>query len=831
MADRAVRLVAIAGWVLLIAFALLVIRDFFRFTDTLVYVALDDGLINQSYMLAEHGRYGFISSPTTLGIPRHYGEVSYGPWYFYLAAGLIWVFGYSLELVRSIHLWVIVGAVAAAAWWFPRREAPVSALTFGLAALYCFSTAMWPMARPDSSVTAFAVLMVIAAGLAITTGRARYWFAAGLAAACGATAHLIAWSLIPAVLIVFAYWTWEHWQSRTSHKNRRFLHAIGALAAGGVLGVFLFYASFGFRLGDQLAMFASYRDLVSSPEGYWETLGTHFSIAFGYLRDWQQWGVVGILIAGWLSLAAMFRQPPAQRQRLFAYLLPPLVIWTAYLVSSGTYSNHHRAYAILPQVMSLWTAAALVMTWIELTAARARTAAAWITVAGTLLLCVQATRLIAWQVEQGDTKSELAGRWVSNTQYTDRLLGGLPAGATAWGAVIYGIETPDRLQLIQVSEGLILLKQIAPARRPEMFPDYLIWGYPEVRDNALRILRGGDSLLNEVAAVLSGARYRVAAIVSAPPYGVSRVYARTTAPARHDAIPQVHSYDAVSRNWRTRLGNQMPVTFNPVPAAAIRADYTEDAPAARANHTLTSTLPPGSYLLRAGIRPGAGESNRRMMAALPADALDQTFGEIGPRGDFAGYFADQSSVVLFVEHNGGPLFVSQFDDGAGAAIGDVEAYPVATAAGAAPLQRSPSREFTSEWTAVAGVRIQRDSARMLVEGNDSLAGYQVVGPAVAAGRDAAVTVDLELTVDAGKVCTGVLNGNQSKWIVPPDRLQPRLSFTMDQSERFFAVIANCSGSPGPASRFSLDRGRYTVEPRTLYTDRLMNEAFGGGQPQ
>ena len=833
MTERATRIVALVGWALLTAYASLVIRDFFRFADTLVYVALDDGLANQSYMLAEHGRYGFMSSPTLLGVPRHHGEVSYGPWYFYAGAGLIWFFGYSLTLVRSIHLWVIVGAVAAAAWWFPRRDAPVAALVFGLGVLFCFEAAMWPMARPDSSVTAFAVLMVIASGLAITTDRVRHWFVAGLAAGCAATAHLIAWSLVPAVLVLFAYWAWERWRSEIGPDRRRgILPALVALAAGGLLAVFLFYASFGFRLDDQLKMFDAYRDLVSAPgEDYWSTLARHFSIAFEYLREWQRQAIVALLAAAWITVAVMARQQAAERRRLLAYLLPPLVVWTAYLGSSGAYVNHHRNYAILQQVMSIWTAAALVAVWIARIDNRSRSTARWVAVAASLVLSVQATRLIAWQRDQGVMKSERASRWVSGTEYTDRLIGGVPAGATAWGAVVYGIETPDRLQLVQVSEGLVMLRGLPPGQRAALIPEFLIWGYPEVRDNALINLRGGDSLLNQVAEVLPGAAYRVVSIVSGPPYGVSRVYARTTSPARHEAMPQIHSYDAARRRWRTRIGGALPVAFVAAPSMPIRADYSAAPPAAQPANTVTAELPPGAYILRVRIRPGAGTSKRRMLAAVSADAIEQTFGELGPRGDFAGYFLDQSPVILHIEHTGGQLVVSQFDDGAGAAIVDVDTYPVMAEPGGAPALRIPARTFAAGWTAVDGVSISHQGERLIVAGNDSSAGYQVLAPPVPASRNDGVSIELDLSVEAGKVCTGVLNGNQAVWIVPPESLQRRLSFRMDASGKFFAVVANCHNAPAPASRFSVDGARYTVQPATLYADRLMHEAFASDDQQ
>ena len=100
---------SLALWMVVVTYAALVTHDFYQNANHWVFLSVDDGLANEAYALASQGRYGFLSSPELSGIARHHGEVSYGPWYFYLAAGLIWLFGYSLTLVRSIHLWVIAG--------------------------------------------------------------------------------------------------------------------------------------------------------------------------------------------------------------------------------------------------------------------------------------------------------------------------------------------------------------------------------------------------------------------------------------------------------------------------------------------------------------------------------------------------------------------------------------------------------------------------------------------------------------------------------------------------------------------------------------------------
>src|SRR5579871_4167895 len=103
-----------------LAYALAITHDFFGYTETYPYVATDDVLGNLSYALAKEGRYGHLANPIQSGmggwintevLTRHDGFLNYGPWYFYLGAGLIWLFGYSLALLRSIHL--LIMAIAA----------------------------------------------------------------------------------------------------------------------------------------------------------------------------------------------------------------------------------------------------------------------------------------------------------------------------------------------------------------------------------------------------------------------------------------------------------------------------------------------------------------------------------------------------------------------------------------------------------------------------------------------------------------------------------------------------------------------------------------------
>src|SRR5437763_10477282 len=102
-----------------VAYAALAVHDFARYSGYYPYLAIDDAIGNVAYSLATEGRYGFLSSPVQgfTDVMRDRGFFNYGPWYFYVGAALIWTFGYSLALLRAIHLGGMIAIAAAACWW------------------------------------------------------------------------------------------------------------------------------------------------------------------------------------------------------------------------------------------------------------------------------------------------------------------------------------------------------------------------------------------------------------------------------------------------------------------------------------------------------------------------------------------------------------------------------------------------------------------------------------------------------------------------------------------------------------------------------------------
>lgn len=829
-AHPLLRALCAAIWISLVVYSVFVVRDFYRYVDRAVYVSTDDALANEAYALASQGRYGFLSSPILFGMPRHHGEFSYGPWYFYVGAGLIWLFGYSLTLVRSIHLWTIIGTVVAASCWFRGRAGAVAAAAFGFSILNCFEATQWPMARPDVLGSGFAVALVILAGLALTDDRPRYWFGAGLAAACGAFNHLIAWSLLPSCALLFAVAAGARLRSNAGRRDRgRALGArAAALSAGVLLGVTMFYASFGFRFADQARMFAAYRAQIASPASPLTLIGRHFDLAFGYLPRSEQALVWATLAAGWALIAAAAWRMPAARVTVHRYLLPPLVVWSGYLVSLGWYSNFHKGYAILDQVMAFWTAAAIVWSVVQILAATHTRGATIVSAMLAAIVLVLGVRHVQWK-RQGGADAMRGQQWVSIADYTEHLLGQMPARATAWGTVIYGIQTPDRIQLVQFSEGHMLLTQVPQAaERQALAPDFMVWGYPEQRDTTLRVLRGGDALLSQAVALMPGVAYHLDSMVVGAPYGVTRIYGRRNADSpRPDALPNVSVYDAEHRQWLSGIDGPLAVRFTSIAPVEFRIGFENEPPPATATRSVASDLPAGRYLLRVSVTPGAGPTTRRLAAAVPPKLLRQTMGERGPEGDFSSYFPDETTVMLVSVHDGGPLYVSQFDDGAGADIRAVEVFPISGLSAPENVPAFAPLPPLSAWVPVPGVRASAaPGGGLAIEGDATRYGYQIMSPAVAAEPNAFVRMRLDVTVEQGRLCSGVLNGTGLQWIVSPDQLRPAGTFRMDDTSSFRVVAANCNTQDTAIlpTRFTLRSGSYFAESLSLYTDRLMGSA-------
>jgi hypothetical protein len=268
------------------------------------------------------------------------------------------------------------------------------------------------------------------------------------------------------------------------------------------------------------------------------------------------------------------------------------------------------------------------------------------------------------------------------------------------------------------------------------------------------------------------------------------------------------------------------VRFIPTAAAIIQIGYAADAPVRAADRTLMGTLGEGVYLLRVRLRPGEGGTGGGMLAVAASPAVKQVIGDLGPETDFTPYAAGDSEAFLISRHPGGPIYVSQFDSSPGAGIAGVGAFALQPLGEEAGPGREPSRplpEFAS-WVPMraTGVEARPQGAEVLVEGNDSAGGYQLVSPAVAIAPNHRVTVSVPTRIEQGNVCIGVLNETEQLWLVPPDRSGNQFRFESGKNRAMKVVLANCNGSGSARrSRFVVARGSYSEGSDELYTDFLI----------
>lgn len=819
-------------WLTVAVYALSVAHAFFRYSASAVYLSTDDALANIAYAIATEGRYGFLSSPILFEMPRHVGLFSYGPFYFYVAAALVWLFGYSLTVVRSVHLLVMIAIAVAARSWFGRRAAGAAGAIAAVSVLAAFEHGQWPMVRPDSMVSLCAIALAIAAGLAISTGQARYWAVAGVAAGCGALTHLVAWSLIPASVVILALASVIEARAAGGRMPARLVANVLALAAGGIVSAVLFYASFGFRVGDQLRFLGGYQEYTGSMAGagagsFGSLLLQHFERAYSFLPFPLEYLVVLTLVTGIGAIVFLLARPRASAA---AMIIPPVVIWVGYLLSLGFYNNFHAGYTILNQVMAAWCFASLIAIALDawFRDASAAGAAAWVLAFGFAVAMLTVP-------DAGTSDRALASRAaVPIDEYTSRVLEPLPADARAWGSVVFGIEHPGRVQLIQLDDAMTMAGALDRETRLRLAPDYLILGVADAGAPVIGTLSGQPSLPRSLAGLLPGVRFDVVAMTAGAPYGVTRVYAR-----RQDRSvePSVSVYDAERRQWTRTLAPPVTLTMTPASPAEIQVDGV--AAKYTAVQTLSADLPAGAYVIRVALPANARDDFEAAFAASSGGVIRGSFGEYGAVTDVAAAFPGAQSVDLVYAHPGGAFFVSQF--GAGPpAMSSVQASRLVPLPDFNAQRRTESAEtplHAVAWTLPdpipqtdsRPVRIihtpAADGRSLNVDGNAVQYGYQAFGPDISVEPFSFVRLRLAATMHSGTACWGVLDGTGERWLVLPDRLQSEYEFQVNDSTTIKPVLADCTGVPGNTTpvKATIRDGAYATWPARgeLYVDELV----------
>jgi hypothetical protein len=363
----------------------------------------------------------------------------------------------------------------------------------------------------------------------------------------------------------------------------------------------------------------------------------------------------------------------------------------------------------------------------------------------------------------------------------------------------------------------------------DIAPEYIVWGYPENRDNMLQTFQSVRSrqpvLFARMQRSIAPIRYQLLGLVYGVPYGVTRIYRRMDhRDAARRLLPVVAAYDAASGTWDQQLDAALDASFTATAPASFAIDYTVVEPVS-ADRSVAGELPPGRYLIEVAVAAST-DSSRRLIAATTVAVTTERISELGPTIDPAPYGAGDSAVYLLHHHGGGRLIVSQFDDGSAAAITSVAAYPILPM-GTAPELRAAYADVAplADWVPLVSTGVKArldDHGEVRVEGDASETGYQILSPPVSAAPGARVTVRTTSTIEQGSVCLGALNRTQQRWLASSVQFPQQLSFSVDSSGGFLVVFYNCQSGTAPPmpSRFRFSAVRYTVADDTRYVDQL-----------
>ena len=99
-----------------------------------------------------------------------------------------------------------------------------------------------------------------------------------------------------------------------------------------------------------------------------------------------------------------------------------------------------------------------------------------------------------------------------------------------------------------------------------------------------------------------------------------------------------------------------------------------------------------------------------------------------------------------------------------------------------------------------------------VSGDSTQFGYQVMSPVVPVTPGTRYLLRLRFETVEGRVCAGVLSGNQQRWLAAPNGTSAEYAFDSGDLDGIRVVIANCYGydAGNPRSRFKLTGGSFGI---------------------
>lgn len=835
---------------------LLVLQKSFHFINKGPLLNVDDSIPNVAVALAEHGRYGFLSSPTQglHEVDRTHAFFNYGPLYFYFAAALTWLMGPSLVMYRMMHPLGLVGIVLASLFAL-KRFSLVGPALFAVAIFDIYLQSHWPIARPDIMVSVCVALMLIFAGHAVERGDQLSWFAAGFFACSAVTTHQIAAVLVPVTGVIWLWSVAAEWRDRTAEFWRRAGTSFLAVVLGGGAGAFLYLAAIDFRVRDLWDLGHAGITLYSRP--YLEVLNSHLYYAWSSLNRTSFLLLkIGFWGAALLSLVGCFL-PALWRRRVLAYVMPPVLVSGCYQLSLGFYGNNHSGYVILSQVATIWaiaSLASLAIFWIRERFGRWGERVEMVALVATSLVMVKAD--VTWAKRPSTWEIEAAGNADIN-DYIREVESPLPEGAAAWGSLFFGLDAGDRTDLVQFGQMYRVVEDFRVDRRSKIAPDYLVLSSYEIDTDFVRCVGGADTYIENFTKLFPGIHYQPVHLAYAPPYGVTQEYRRVLENDLEGAKtePSVAVNDGASRQWSTQLSAPWEVTFAPADSVTVNvAEYSIEIER-KALRSLVANLPAGFFLIEVGIdRNDSGRVG--FLAATPGRYFYWHGGWTNFAVPATPYLPGEKNGFLLVDHLGGPLYVSRFEyastsqappvshdlrktapssiralGSSTSRIGGDQSYgvrivsvrrvsPLADESGRIqPVSVPAWTQWTRQDPNINAVSEVGDLLRLL--GSVKSGAWLLQSPPIAVPMHQLFALTVPNEPASGALAIGVL-GSDGNWLAPPTLMPRRVAFDTRNSTRVSIVITNSDlGLKKPIDVAVRPPTLVPVAPREQYVDRLM----------
>lgn len=656
----------ISKWFLIGSLALLFaisLHLIMKFAGVVPRITYDEALGNVAHNLAVYGRHSITTTPMQphAALPRSDVFFNYGPWYFWVLAGLQWIFGQSIELGRMLHPLGLALASIISIITFRRASMAAGSATACILFVIFFNL-HFPMIRPDISVSVFAALCLLCVTRAVEHNSTVSWSLAGASAAGAFTSHQIAFSL---PIFVIAFWAFSslHFNlPSNSHKNLILRNFI-AIAIGGLFVTLIYLWAVDFNLKTLIGLWLGYSDFVGAKNNipYIETLMNHINYFGGSkAKILLSVEVVGFLFA--LTLVVLNSLNPSDHwRRHIAYSLPGPVLFFMYLISLSYYPNFHSGYVIVLHVAMAWTVSGIGAAVIcMLSAANSwplKGAEVYCRIIAVFVILFVGGYFLAvpsfWEKQAyGNVKYE---------QLKSHIIESLPPRARIFGPAELGNDSGNRYQLISFYEGLALALEFAVEDRAKLRPDAVVFSRTASTAFAQAILRGRLADW-PIESVFPNTSMHLIKSIYAEPYGEMRIYKVGNGEGRFNEAASFGVMDGITGQWIDRFISIDDFGFVPAPPVKLSFEYrrpgVETKYAAQSWRT-RDELPPGQYLIEVEIQHD-GQKESGLLAATPTDHFTIPVYDDSFQFDHAYYFKSEDRTYLQVKHDGGFLYFSHF---------------------------------------------------------------------------------------------------------------------------------------------------------------------------